>query len=238
MLVYMFRELIRYATQSITQSGQCSPLLQSTLDFMRLSVPFWSGNVLNHLLLAEVPPSLCEAKKILEIVGSFLAVSCDPITIFSVLGFDVRTAKTLTVELNQALPICVVPTFNYEDLYKVLAGPAIKILDRYDLHSILRFFLMKLRTALDTACLNNLPELRKVSPHIYQSYRSPVIFHYLEISVTLFEILPFPFYTDSGKLHNAAYFVYTHSDCTSTLLLLMLFFNLFSINLFHYTVSF
>ena len=96
---------------------------------------------------------------------------------------------------------------------------------------------MKLRTALDTAWLNNLPELRKLSSHIYQSYRSPVIFHYLDFSVTFFEILPFPFYTDSGKQHNTAYFVYTHSDCTSTLLLLMLFFNLVSINLLHYTVS-
>ena len=158
----MFRELMRFTVQSINQSERCSLQLRVTSEGTRLYVSFWSGNVLNDLLLAEIPPSLVEAKKILEVVGCFLAVASTPVTIYSLLGFDARTVKTLQSELPQAPPPCVVPTFGYDDLYKVLARPAIKILDRYDLHSILHFFLMKLRTALDSAWMGHLPELRKV----------------------------------------------------------------------------
>ena len=106
-------------------------------------------------------PSLMEAKKVLEVAGCFLAITSTPVSIYSLLGFDARTVKTLQTELHQAPSPCA--TFGYEDLYKVFAGgSAIKILDRYDLHSVLHFFLMKLRTALDSAWMSNLPELRKV----------------------------------------------------------------------------
>ena len=80
-----------------------------------------------------------EAKKILEVAGCFLAVTNTSLTIYSLLGFDERTVKILQTELHQVPPPCAVPTFRYEDLYKILAGPAIKILDRYDLHSVLHF---------------------------------------------------------------------------------------------------
>ena len=156
----MFRELLQFATQSISQSGKCSLQLQTTPECTKLYVSFWSGNVLNHLLLAEITPCLMEAKKILEVAGCFLAVTNTPVAIYSLLGSDARTVKTLQTELHQVPPPCAVPTFSYEDLYKVLTRPAIKILDRYDLHSVLHFFLMKLRTALDTAWMGNLPELR------------------------------------------------------------------------------
>ena len=124
-------------------------------------------NVLNHLLLAEIPLSLLEAKNTLEVAGCFLAVANTPVTIYSLLCFDERIVKTLQIELLQVPSSCVVPTFGYEDLYKVLARPEIKILDRYDLHSVLRFFLMKLRTALSSAWMGSLPELRMVSLQIF-----------------------------------------------------------------------
>ena len=125
---------------------------------------FWAGNVCNHLLLAEIAPSLQEAKRILEIIGCFLAIPTKSPVIFSLLGFDARSVKALNSKLNQIPPACVVPTFNSGDLYKVLAGPAVKILDRYDLHSVVQFFLMNLQTALSSTWLNNFPELRQVSP--------------------------------------------------------------------------
>ena len=163
----MFRELLRLTAQAISQSGSCSLQLQTTPECTKLSVSFWSGNVLNHFLLAEITPSLMEAKKVLEVAGCFLAITSTPVSIYSLLGFDARTVKTLQTELHQAPSPCAVPSFGYEDLYKVLAGPAIKILDRYDLHSVLHFFRMKLRTALDSAWMSNLPELRKV---IYKDF--------------------------------------------------------------------
>ena len=78
------------------------------------------------------------------------------------MGFEGRTTKTISAELVQAPNVCVIPTFSFEDLDKVLAGPAIKILDRYDHHSVLQFLLMKLRSATGSVWLNDLPELRKV----------------------------------------------------------------------------
>ena len=200
MSVYMFRELLHHTIQSITQSGQCSLCLQSAPDPTKLFVSFWSGNILNYLLLAEFPPSLCEAKKILEIISCFLAVPSDPVVIYSLLGFDARTVKTLTFELNQTPSTCVVPTFNYEDLYKVLAGPAIRILNRYDLHSILRLFSMKLRTALDSAWLNSLPELRIVNSQTNLCHYLFVIISTLKFSIASFGFPLFSFLYCSRKL--------------------------------------
>ena len=61
------------------------------------------------------------------------------------MGFDGRTSKAISAELVQAPSVCVIPTFSFEELDKILAGPAIKVLDRYDHHSVLQFLLMKLR---------------------------------------------------------------------------------------------
>ena len=73
--------------------------------------------------------------------------------------FDSRVTKTLSAELDQTTPVCVIPTFTLEELHKVLAGPCIKILDRYDFESVLLFLLMELRTALGSTWLNILHEL-------------------------------------------------------------------------------
>ena len=158
----MFRELLHYSTQSISQSGYCSLQLHSAPRSAQLVLVFWSENVYNCLYLAEFSSSLLEAKKALEVLNCFLAIPSKPPIIHSLIGFDGRTVKSLVTELSQIPPACVVPTFSHEDLYKILAGPTVRILDRYDLHSVLQFLLMKLRTALDLAWVNNLPELRKV----------------------------------------------------------------------------
>ena len=68
----------------------------------------------------------------------------------------------MVTELQQSPEICIVPNFSYEELYKTLAGPTIKILDRYNFRSVIQFFLMKLHSPLDSDWLSNLPELRKV----------------------------------------------------------------------------
>ena len=112
--------------------------------------------------LAEIPKAQLSAKKALQVVSSYLSVPSKPPPAYSLLGFDARSAETLSTEFYQIPPICVVPNFGHDDLYKVLAGPTVKILDRFDYHSILYFLLMKLRTALESAWLNNFPELRKV----------------------------------------------------------------------------
>ena len=100
------------------------------------------------------------------------------------------------------------------------------------------FLLMKLRTALSSTWLNNLPELRKVSSKVSWHCCSFVIFLLLtfKFSITLFRFLLFSSYTVSRKLHNTAKFVHTRFNYTSTLPFFMLFFDLFSINLFHYTI--
>ena len=174
MFVHIFRELLRFSTRFISQPGQCSLQLQSTSDSTKLFLSFWAGNVCNHLLLAEIASSLPESKKILEIIVCFLAVPTNFPVIFSLLGSDASSVKTQNSEWSQTPPVCVVPTLNCEDLYNVLAGPAGKILDRYDLHSVLQFLLMKLRTALDSTWLNNLPELRQVSSHVV-CHRCPFV---------------------------------------------------------------
>ena len=129
---------------------------------MQVFLIFWSGNVLNQLLLAEVPNVLFTPKWILQVVCSFLAVFPAIPPLHSLSGFDGRTSKSLVTELVQAPAVCIVPTFCFEDLDKALAGPTVKILDRYDYHSVLQFLLMKLRTASGSEWLNDLPELRKV----------------------------------------------------------------------------
>ena len=101
------------------------------------------------------------AKEILQIVSSFLAAFPSIPPLYSLLGFDGRTTKTIITESVQVPTVCVVPTFSHEDLDKLLAGPTVKILDRYDYHSVLQF-LLKLRTASGSTWLNDLPELRKV----------------------------------------------------------------------------
>ena len=158
----MFRGLLSYSIASISQSGQCSLQLQGLNDCIRVVITFWAGNVFNYFCLAEFPDAQLSAKKAIQVVSSYLSVPSKPPLVYSLLGFDARSAKTLTVELNQIPSICVVPTFGHCDLYKVLAGPTVKILDRFDYHSILQFLLMKLKTALEAAWLNNNPELRKV----------------------------------------------------------------------------
>ena len=87
--------------------------IQTTPKCTKLSVSFRSGNVLSHLLLAEIIPGLMEAKKVLEGAGCFLAITNTPITIYSLLGFDARTVKTLQIDLHQVPPPCAVPTFSY-----------------------------------------------------------------------------------------------------------------------------
>ena len=159
----MFRTLLSYSTTSIGQSGQFSLKVNSTFDNVQVFLIFWSGNVLNQLLLAEIPHVLLTAKWILQVVCSFLAVFPTIPPLHSLSGFDSRTSKSLALELIQAPVVCVVPTFSFEDLDIVLAGPTGKILDRYDYHSVLQFLLKKLRTASGSAWLNDLPELRKVS---------------------------------------------------------------------------
>ena len=101
-------------------------------------------------------------KEILQTISSFLAIFQTVPPLYSVMGFDGRSTKTISAELVQAPNVCVIPTFSFEDLDKVLAGPAIKIFDRYDHHSVLQFLLMKLRSATGSVWLNDLPELRKV----------------------------------------------------------------------------
>ena len=92
-------------------------------------------------------------------------------------------SKSITSELVQVPTVCVVPTFSYEDLDRVLAGPTIKILDRYDYHSVLQFLLMKLRTASGSLWLNELSELRKVS--------------FFNFSQLLFRVLHMVFFNES-----------------------------------------
>ena len=85
------------------------------------------------------------------------------------MGFDGRTTKTISAELVQAPTECVIPTFSFEDSEKVLACPAIKILDRYDHHNVLHFLLMKLRSAAGSVWLNDLPEIRKVNSFSFRN---------------------------------------------------------------------
>ena len=145
-LTYMFHGLLRYSTSSIF------PILHHSHVF---NLAFWSGNVYNCICLAEFQNSLLTPKKALEILCSFLAIpSCSP-NVFSLLGFDGR--------INKTSPICVVPTFGYDEFHEVLAGPCVRIFDRYDHQSVLQFLLMKHRTATDSAWLDILSELRQVS---------------------------------------------------------------------------
>ena len=144
-------------------SEVCVPFNSVPTKVAQVNLAFWSGNVYNSLCLSEFPNSLQTASKVLDAISSFLAVTSNLPIVFSLLGFDGRVSKTLTTELDQSTTICIVATFGYEDLYKMLAGPCIKILDRYDIHSVLQFLLMKLRTTLGSAWLNNLQELREVS---------------------------------------------------------------------------
>ena len=132
----MFHELLRYSATSIGQRGLCSPQFSSSTKVAQVNLAFWSGNVYNSLCLSEFPNNLQTAPKVLDVISSFLAVTSNPPTVFSLLGFDGRVSKTLTTELDQSTPICIVATFGYEDLYKMLAGPCVKILDRYDIHSV------------------------------------------------------------------------------------------------------
>ena len=144
-------------------------------------------------------------KEAFEVISCFLAAPSNPPVIHSLIGFDNRTAKTLVTELNQVAPACSVPTFTHEDLYKVLAGPTVEILDRYDNHSVLQFLLMKLRTALDLTWVNNLPELRKVR---FQCFHANIclLFHFrLYSRFTVVQALVSSlFYTAVGKPHNTA----------------------------------
>ena len=71
----------------------------------------------------------------------------------------------------------------------MLAGPCIKILDRYDFQSVLLFLLMKLRTALGSAWLNNFHELRQVSDLLHL---------FILVSVLSFKL---HLYAASGKPH-------------------------------------
>ena len=158
----MFRGLLFYSIVSISQSEQCSLQLQTLDGCFRVVITFWTGKVFNYFCLAEFPDAQLSAEKALQVVSAYLSVPSKPPPVYSLLGFDARSSKTLTVELNQIPSICVVPTFGHCDLYKVLAGPTVKILDRFDYHRILQFLLMKLKTALEAVWLNNNPELRKV----------------------------------------------------------------------------
>ena len=92
--------------------------------------------------------------------------------------FVYRTTKSLASELEQTPSFFVIPTFSFEDLNKILAGPTIKTLNRYDCQSIVLFLLVK-RTALDSAWLEGLPELRKMS----------IIFQVLFCSLSFFFFL-------------------------------------------------
>ena len=161
-LTYMFRELVSYSISSADMSGHCSLQLQVSNHHTIVVVTFWTGNVFNRLPLCKYPTSLLTARKTLEIVSSFLATSSKNPRIYSLLGFDARSSKAMVTELQQSPEICIVPNFSYEELYKTLAGPTIKILDRYDFRSVVQFLLMKLHSALDSDWLSNLPELRKV----------------------------------------------------------------------------
>ena len=147
-LAYMFRELLQYSTHSIGQSGYYSLQLHSTPSSAQLVLVFWSGNVYYCVHLAD-SCRLLEAKKTLEAISCFLAVLSNPPVIHSLIGFDGHTVEALNTELNQIPPACSVPTFTHEDLYKVLARPTVESFYRYDIHSVLQFLLMKLRTALD-----------------------------------------------------------------------------------------
>ena len=158
----MFQELLRYSSTSIGQRGLCSFQFNTTSRSSQINLAFWSGNVYNCLCLSEFPNSLQPATKILEVISSFLAVTSDPPTVCSLLGFERRVNKTLTTELDQPTPVCIIPTFNFEEIHKMLAGPCVKILDRYDFQSVLQFLSMKLRTALGSSWLDNLHELRRV----------------------------------------------------------------------------
>ena len=150
----MFKELLRY-------SSMCSFQFNTTSKNSQINLAFWSaGNVYNCLCLSEFPNSLQPATKILEVISSFLAVTSDPPTLCSLLEFDGRVNKTLATELDQPTPVCIIPTFNFQELQKMLAGPCIKISDRYDFQSVLQFLLMKLRTALGPSRLDNFHELR------------------------------------------------------------------------------
>ena len=158
----MFRTLLSYSSTSIGQSGQFSLQLRTEQFDSQLILVFWSGNVFNQFLLAEFINSLTSPKEILQTICSFLAIFPTVPPLYSIMGFDGRTSKAISAELVQALTVGVIPTFSLEDLNKVLAGSAIKILDRYDHHSVLQFFLVKLLSAAGSVWLNDLPELGKV----------------------------------------------------------------------------
>ena len=139
----MFQELLRYSTSSISQNGQCSSQFNTSAMSFQSNLAFWSGNAYNCVCLAEFPNNLLTPKK--------------------ALGFAGPTNRILLSELHQASSVCVVHTFGYDELYNVLAGPCVEIQDRYDPQSVLQFLLIKLRTATDSAWLDNLPELRQVT---------------------------------------------------------------------------
>ena len=179
----MFRTLLSYSTTSIIQSGQFSLQLNACRDRSQVILSFWSSNVFSYYVIAEVPDSLVTPKEILQLISSFLAVFPTIPPLYSLLGFDGRMSKSITSELVQVPTVCVVPTFSYEDLDRVLAGPTIKILDRYDYHSVLQFLLMKLRTASGSLWLNELSELRKVS--------------FFNFSQLLFRVLHMVFFNES-----------------------------------------
>ena len=70
----MFRTLLTYSTTSISQSGQFSLQLNADCDVSRIILSFWSGNVFNCYVIAEILNSLVTPKEILQSIGSFLAV--------------------------------------------------------------------------------------------------------------------------------------------------------------------
>ena len=175
----MFRTLLSYSSTSIGQSGQFSLQLRTEQYDSQLILVFWSGNVFNRFLLAEFTNSLTSPKGILQTISCFLAIFPTVPPLYSVMGFDERTTKTISAELVQAPTVSVIPTFSFEDLDKVLAGPAIIILDRYDHHSVLQFLLMKLRSAAGSVWLNDLPELRKVISFSFRNVLMNLILTYL-----------------------------------------------------------
>ena len=103
MLVHMFRTLLSNAVTAIGQSGQFSLQLHTNQDNSQVVLTFWSGNVFNNLLLAEIPNSLMIAKEIFQIVSSFLAAFPSVPPLYSLLSFDGRTTKTIITESVKCL---------------------------------------------------------------------------------------------------------------------------------------
>ena len=130
-LVDMFRRLMSYSTTSVGQSGQFSLPANATCDSSQVIHSFRYSNVFNHFVFAEIPDSLVTPKEILRLIGSFLTIPPVP-PLYSLLGFDERTSKSTTAEFVQVPAVCIVPTFSFEHMDRVLAGPTINNLDRYD----------------------------------------------------------------------------------------------------------